>query len=158
AHAAGERIGRERQGRQRGVPPVAVAHNAHLPPLGVALLDSPLSGIQEVVQHLPSPLAVAGPKVNLAVAPGSPEVHPEYGVAPVGEPLDRRTPPPPLAAAPGPPVDQEYHWQVSRLGTHRDREITLQGQPIAGSECEGSHLGELLSLQGGIRRKERSRR
>ena len=71
---AAEHVGREGGADQGGVAAVGAAVDGDLRPVGAALLDDPVDGVEQVVVHLGAPLLVAGVDEVLAVAGRAPEV------------------------------------------------------------------------------------
>ena len=136
---AGERVRRERRPDQRRVAAVAAAHDRHLLRVGVALLDGPVDGVDQVVVHLAGPLAVAGVEELLAEAGRAAEVHLQHRVAAVGQPLRLRVVAP-AVARPRPAVDQQHHRQVLRL----------DARPAASGSDTSSSPSRLLIVTGFI--------
>src|SRR5262249_58986323 len=94
APAAGEGGGRGRGGGEGRLPAVAHAHDADLPRPSVPALEGPALGVDEIVQHLAAPLAVAGQSMRGAVTGGPSKIDLQNRVAATGQPLDDRIPQP----------------------------------------------------------------
>lgn len=155
-HRAREDLRRERDADQRRVAAVGSSVDRHLLRIGDPLIGGPLHPIDEVVVHGAGELLHGRVVERLPVAGGAPVVDLEHGVAAVREEL-RLGLISPRVAEPRAAVHQQHHRQVLRRHALREREVTVDREPVAGLEGDRPHLREVVRLQPRPRTEEEFR-
>ena len=145
-HAADEFFRSERQSSQGRVTAVGTAHDRDFPGVGIAFLDGPIHGVDEIVVHLESPLFVACIEELLPVTRGGAIIHLQAGVSPVREPL-RVGIVPPHVARPRPAMNEQHRRQVLRRDARRQGQIAVQVESVARLDRDRFHRRELKAVQ-----------
>ena len=119
-----------------------------------ALLHRPVDRVEQVGVHGLAPLLVGGVQELLAVAGGAAEVHLHDGVAAVGEPLRVRVEAPACRGPRGRRGRRARAGGFAAFTSHRQGQVAVEREAVAGRERHGAHLGERQPLQLGLGHEE----
>src|SRR5690606_38055463 len=145
-HRAGVQLGRQGDASKGRIATITAAIDGNPGRVCDSFINQPVYAIGHIVLHGASPLLERGFPELTAIAGGSPEIHLQYSITPVGQKLYLwiKTP---SVSSPGSSVWVDDYRKIFGLQTLGQGKVSMYGKPVAGGIGNGFHNVHVVFFQ-----------